>query len=63
MATRLNKGIYQFEAKGKTFQVEKDEYGLWTLYAMVEMPCGEIDREYWQDFTTKATAIAAAKGE
>lgn len=59
---RINTGLYEVTAKGRTFHVE-DHYrasdgdaGGWMLYEIV----GENGtREWWNDFTTKRSAVAA----
>ena len=57
--TKINRGLYTFTHKGRTFQVENigvasdgEVAPAWMVYEMVD-----DEREFWKDYTTKRDAI------
>lgn len=60
---KINRGLYQMEYKGRTFQIENINIAsdgeipvAWMLYEMVN---GE--RDFWNDFVSKKNCILAVK--
>lgn len=58
MAKRLSSGIYEFQHKGATYEIEDWKDGTWLLFIIEH---GR--REYCKDFLTKRAAIAAVRTE
>lgn len=56
--TRIAPGLYDVRHKGERYEIDRDSHGLWVLY---HRPQGSATdrRDYWQDYATKAAALAA----
>lgn len=55
---RINKGIYEVSAKGRTFTVEQVADGSWQLVEELT-----YSSEYWNHFATKRDCLQAIEAE